>query len=399
MNQTISSSDASTAFAASSTQDTAHPQPDVCSNCGTHLSGLFCHQCGQSSKSMIKFFGEVIKELLDDTLGYDSRLKHSIFPLIFKPAKLSLEYIKGRRFYYVLPFRLYLFTSLFLILFIKSMAHSGVNFDNRVIIEDDSQQVLEQISVPENISNAEAIDLVDNEIGEEINRNISEAIKNKGVQRDKDQQKLATSGGSTDADTSSQSDTKNPKLNLSVNLEWDNKTERFVGLDEMEPGMIKNFLQAVEPKIKQWKKNPRPLVDNIIETLPYMMFILLPIFAIVLKLFYIFSKRYYTEHLILLLHNHSFVYLMIIIRMLSGDIEIYLKSIDFWLAQGASYFFSTLSIFSLIWIFVYIFMAIKNFYQQSWMVTSLKTISISFIYLNMLLIGFIFSFIAGAYQA
>ena len=91
---------------------------DLCANCGASLGGQFCHSCGQSSKSMIKFFGEVIKELLDDTLGYDSRLKHSLLPLFFKPGRLTLDYVKGKRFHYVLPFKLYLITSVLFILLV-----------------------------------------------------------------------------------------------------------------------------------------------------------------------------------------------------------------------------------------------------------------------------------------
>jgi hypothetical protein len=94
---------------------------ELCSNCGSALGGEFCHTCGQSSKSMIKFFGEVMVELLDDTLGYDSRLKNSIFLLLFRPGRITLDYIRGKRFHYVLPFKLYLITSVLFILLIKNV--------------------------------------------------------------------------------------------------------------------------------------------------------------------------------------------------------------------------------------------------------------------------------------
>src|SRR5690606_27414209 len=52
---------------------------------------------------------------------------------------------------------------------------------------------------------------------------------------------------------------------------------------------------------------------------PVMMFFLLPLFAFLLKVLYLFSKRYYTEHLTLALHTHSFMFLAFLLMiMLSG---------------------------------------------------------------------------------
>ena len=39
------------------------------------------------------------------------------------------------------------------------------------------------------------------------------------------------------------------------------------------------------------------------------MFVLIPLFALLLKLFYVFRRRLYMEHLIVALHSHAFLFL------------------------------------------------------------------------------------------
>lgn len=53
--------------------------------------------------------------MFHDFLGhyftFDSKFFHSIVPLVIKPGFLSREYAKGRRVSYILPLRLYIFTT------------------------------------------------------------------------------------------------------------------------------------------------------------------------------------------------------------------------------------------------------------------------------------------------
>ncbi|MDQ7049632.1 MAG: DUF3667 domain-containing protein [Enterobacterales bacterium] len=409
MNQTATSDDISVNEGPSTTPEKQTSKQIACSNCGTALSGLFCHECGQSSKSMIKFFGEVIKELLDDTLGYDSRLKHSIIPLIFKPAKLSLEYIKGRRFHYVLPFRLYLITSLLLIITIKSINPDPViQFDNSVTISDEVAKTATNIDsdiakIGNNSETDPAIIQANQEMVEDIpksKKDINYSLKD--TKQAKDPVFIETANNNlVEAKHIRKKDSASNEedIDQSVSLEWDDETQKFIGLDKLDDGIFKTFLTVIEPKINQWKKNPKPLNESVIESLPYMMFILLPLFGIILKLFYMSSKRYYTEHLIFLLHNHSFAYLLLITRLVSLKLEEVLIASDTWLLQQGSLFFSLIKSLTLIWIFLYIFIAVKRFYQQSWKITIIKSMAMGFIYFILLIFGFVFALVVGAYQA
>jgi len=135
------------------------------------------------------------------------------------------------------------------------------------------------------------------------------------------------------------------------------------------------------------------------QTIPYIMFIILPIFAIFLKIFYAFSKRYYTEHLVFLLHNHSFIYMLMMVQIgldFGGD---NLSLMNHWAAQGTADGFDFISIILSFWMFLYVFLAMKRFYRQGWAATLFKTFTLGFIYIMMLSFGFVATVVFGAYQA
>ena len=54
----------------------------------------------------------------------------------------------------------------------------------------------------------------------------------------------------------------------------------------------------------------RELAASIVHNVPRAMFIFLPVLALIMKLMYWRPKRYYVEHLLFLIHNHAFVFLL-----------------------------------------------------------------------------------------
>ena len=75
----------------------------ACMNCGTELMGPFCYYCGQPDKNFMRFFPALLRELLEDTMDFDSRFMRTIKPLLFRPGKLTRDYLDGKRFRYVPP--------------------------------------------------------------------------------------------------------------------------------------------------------------------------------------------------------------------------------------------------------------------------------------------------------
>lgn len=83
----------------------------VCLNCGSSLHGQFCSRCGQeavSDPSLRRWLGD----LAEDLFNLDSRAWRTVRTLMIAPGRLSEEYRAGRRARWVAPMRLYLITSL-----------------------------------------------------------------------------------------------------------------------------------------------------------------------------------------------------------------------------------------------------------------------------------------------
>jgi hypothetical protein len=84
----------------------------VCKNCAAPITERYCAHCGQRADTEIPTLWGLIAESLDTLYSLDSRVWRSLLPLLFKPGKLTNEYIAGRRQAYLPPFRMYFVISL-----------------------------------------------------------------------------------------------------------------------------------------------------------------------------------------------------------------------------------------------------------------------------------------------
>ncbi len=108
--------------------------PATCKNCGATLTGKFCVNCGQRADVHVPSTQELVHEALEGITHSDSRLWRTLRLLWFKPGKLTLEFIAGRRESYLPPFRLYLVLSVVLLLiasFVKPTETGMIRVDNK----------------------------------------------------------------------------------------------------------------------------------------------------------------------------------------------------------------------------------------------------------------------------
>jgi hypothetical protein len=97
-----------------SAEPTASPSADVrrCRNCGAPAPGPFCAECGQETKPRLPTLREFLREALGRYVALDGRFWRTVGTLVFRPGRLTREYLAGRRRRYVRPARLYLFSTL-----------------------------------------------------------------------------------------------------------------------------------------------------------------------------------------------------------------------------------------------------------------------------------------------
>jgi len=114
----------------------SHDTPK-CQNCGTHLAGRYCPECGQRDYDFNRSFGEIAAELAESFWNFDTKLFRGVFDLLFRPGFLTIEFLAGRRARQVPPLRFYLFVSILFFLAnsfepsgdLFAMPKEGVSFD------------------------------------------------------------------------------------------------------------------------------------------------------------------------------------------------------------------------------------------------------------------------------
>lgn len=84
------------------------PLGSPCPNCATPLQGPWCHRCGQAAedfhRSLVRLAGEAVEGLFE----LDGRLWRTMPDLLFRPARLTREYLAGHRAPQAPPFRTFL---------------------------------------------------------------------------------------------------------------------------------------------------------------------------------------------------------------------------------------------------------------------------------------------------
>lgn len=85
-----------------------HTQESACLNCGTALVGSHCHACGQRGH-VHRTLGAFAHDLLHGVLHFEGKTWRTLPLLVWRPGKLTREYIDGKRASYVSPIALFLF--------------------------------------------------------------------------------------------------------------------------------------------------------------------------------------------------------------------------------------------------------------------------------------------------
>jgi hypothetical protein len=121
----------------------------------------------------------------------------------------------------------------------------------------------------------------------------------------------------------------------------------------------------------------RALLDNI----PIMMFVFLPLMAVVMKGLYLLTGRYYVEHLLFLVHFHAFFYLAVTIALVAG-----------WVFTGRAlpeWPGDLLGLAVGIYVPIYLYRGLRVVYAQGRALTLFKYFGLGFAYFVALLVMFL----------
>ena len=265
----------------------------ACKNCGATTSGNYCHACGQATHLHVPSAREFLHEFLSHYVALEGKLWRSLKLMLFKPGFLTREYIEGRRVRYVEPLRLYLSFSIIFFFLVK----------------------LSGVQIMANDTDAPA--------------NARPPASASATMVGREQARAPQDFTEFERDVVRELGTVRPQLGKGA--------EKFLAL----PGEQKSAAAK----------------SAFFSYAPYAIFLLMPVFALYLKLLYLGSGRRYGEHFLFALHSNAFAFFMLSL---------------FVLADGWDFVRFVL----LAWLVAYLPIAMRRVYGGGRIVTGLRWITL-----------------------
>jgi hypothetical protein len=311
-----------------------------CQNCGLSLKpeDNYCPVCGQENDNKRQPVFHILLDIFQNFLSLDSKVFGSLIPLVTRPGFLTLEFIRGRRARYLHPARLFLSLVVAYFLIASMTAESNSSEDGlSPIFGIDTTVYTPKITFEQE----------DNDGGLRFNTSVQDTSQSM-IRIDSDQGQYAkvralVNAGVTDVDAVIDSLGGEHTFGRKLLTGWLIKS---VNLDQ---GSFKDYL---------------------LEKLPWIIFGFMPVFALLMKLFYFRHDKYYIDHLIFSFHLHSFVFLVFIIITLIMSMTGY--NANTWAGLA---------------ILLYCLLSFRNVFRQKWIRTILKVVGISFFYSLSIMIG------------
>jgi hypothetical protein len=150
---------------------------------------------------------------------------------------------------------------------------------------------------------------------------------------------------------------------------WDAETNpvKLDWLPEAGNARLNDMAGQAIDNSRRIRRDPNLLKDAFLKTVPTTLFVLLPLFALMLKLAYVFKKRLYMEHLIVALHSHSFLCAAMLLALALDALSTWSEPIA-WLSGTLGW----LEFALLVWMPVYLLLMQKRVYGQGWPMTLFK---------------------------
>lgn len=339
-----------------------------CANCGAQLQGKFCHVCGQENLELHESFGHMMNHAISDYFHFDHQFFHTLKPLFFQPGKLTIDYMAGKRVQYLHPVKMYIFISLIFFILVfrtdkkenqvsesknpktkKELAATNKKLDS--LIKDTNSNELERSILKKAKANTQAINIHD----DEIDLVGSPASEEKGRKH-----RYRLWEGNDDAIASRQTDTTY-ELYLAHQAKLPSKKQ---------DNFFMRYVRKREYELNANGQNPKEIiVEGIKHYAPKVMFLILPLFALLLSITFSKNKKFYVEHLIYSFHYHCFLFLFLSIIML---IELIIPH-----TWNLSDFLNTVATVAIAW---YSYKSLRTVYNRSRGRTITKMIGLFFSY-------------------
>ena len=300
-----------------------------CLNCDTVLTDTFCAHCGQKSGLEQDHFWHLVWHFIADYFHFDGKFLNTTKAMFLNPGKVTRDYLDGKRKTYLHPIQMYIFVSAIFFLLLGSIIHRSDDVEHLTF----EQKIHEYNQIQAFRDSFFAHNSYHKEYG--MHKNEGGYVINGKVFTKADYDSCEASITELRRDTWFEK-----RLNLSM-------------------------LKMNEEFLRNGHVGDDGIKDKFISFLPKSFFFLLPVFAMFLWMF--FNHKPFIEHIIFSLHYHVVGFLVLAV---------------FFLFER--FFSTTISSYFLFFIFcvnlLYLLLAMKQVFKESWLLTVFKFIGFVILY-------------------
>lgn len=322
-----------------------------CDNCHAPLQGPFCHQCGQPEKTPVRDLVALSTDAFDYLFDVDSRLYKTLRDLFLRPGKLTQAYLQGQRMSFIRPMRIYLAMSALLFIVVSSVSEMDVEVDATGDVKIGMVAPTADEQADAAATTAPATPTAPEDVSAPATTAPTEVGKPTEPASEPSKEKEEDAKDDDDFD-----------LTFFGNEPW-HRTDNplvFSWLPDFVNERINDYIALAKANVKLAKEDPKRLGHSFLRVLPQSMFILLPAFALLLKLVLVFKRRLYMEHLMVAVHSHTFIYMGVVLAIVFSEIA------ERWPAGWTNPWWLLMGL-TIAWIPLNLYLTQKRVYRQHWL--------------------------------
>lgn len=341
-----------------------------CRNCGEPLPGdaRYCPKCSQKYTDGRITLRELWHDFVESFLNFDAKIFRTLKAL-FIPGQLTNEYFKGRHIAYIPPVRIFLIMAVF---HFAVLGFSDFKAFNINVIEEQGETDLRRAAYQATF--LDQLDTAKQKVMKKFDNNIT-------VRRALDTLSHQFKDARTDTADLGYLDFRRDFTTKGQELRIAQKDIYELSFDEIaERYHIHGFLEKM-----QVRQSLRLISENanfstfLLGKLIWMVLLMMPALALVLKLLYIRRRKYFVEHLVFSFHYHAFAFLIVGVAI----------AITGWFNNPNPKDDAPLPmIFAFLLTMIYLFIAMRRVYKQGFWKTFIKFNILNFSYIFIFILFF-----------
>lgn len=383
------------------TDHDAPAMPAPCENCRTVLIGGYCHVCGQRAHSPLHHFGHAVEEVFESFWHLDGRIFRTLRDL-FVPGRLAVDYLAGHRVRYVAPLRLFIILSL-MTFFVGNLT---LHFDPGDSVKIDTATPRSGVVVGE--TRLDEDPFADAKSAAEVLARHAKILREIDAENPGTGLFLSTILDVAKDEIDAQARARMEALGATpAHLQALDAARRasvppagatpaatadaIVTGDGVVQRWLRGRIERIQENAPRIRDNPDELIRSFLGALPGALFVLVPLFALCLKLLYVRSGRGYLEHLVVALYSHAFMLAaLLLVFLLMGAQAI--PGLPVWAANTVGV---VAAVVLNLCVPLYLLRMQKRVYAQGWVKTLMKYVTLGLVYSFLLTLTIVYAVLAG----